>query len=150
MLSAMDTQCISSSPLDLEDIEDLFNDGSEDVNAIRRKNRQNIVIPKVKKKLKESKLEFKPAKAARPYTETSFLPGRNTIYIRTWGCAHNSSDSEYMAGQLVAQGYSWVETFLYHNWSLENGKCVNKLTGLFCLMTKNLLIIKWLSNEICN
>ena len=28
------------------------------------------------------------------------------VYVKTWGCAHNSSDSEYMAGQLAAQGYS--------------------------------------------
>lgn len=25
--------------------------------------------------------------------------------MKTWGCAHNSSDSEYMAGQLAAYGY---------------------------------------------
>ena len=28
------------------------------------------------------------------------------MYVKTWGCAHNSSDSEYMAGQLAAQGYT--------------------------------------------
>lgn len=27
------------------------------------------------------------------------------IYIKTWGCSHNNSDSEYMAGQLDAAGY---------------------------------------------
>lgn len=34
--------------------------------------------------------------------------GTHKIYVKTWGCAHNSSDSEYMAGQLAAKGYSIV------------------------------------------
>ncbi|CAH2224602.1 jg567, partial [Pararge aegeria aegeria] len=32
-----------------------------------------------------------------------------TIYVKTWGCAHNNSDSEYMAGLLAAQGYKLTE-----------------------------------------
>lgn len=35
----------------------------------------------------------------------SIIPGTQSIYVKTWGCAHNSSDSEYMAGQLAAFGY---------------------------------------------
>lgn len=35
----------------------------------------------------------------------SNIPGTQKIYVKTWGCAHNSSDSEYMAGQLAAFGY---------------------------------------------
>ncbi|KAL6184354.1 hypothetical protein ACLB2K_045756 [Fragaria x ananassa] len=34
------------------------------------------------------------------------VPGSETIYIKTFGCSHNQSDSEYMAGQLSAFGYS--------------------------------------------
>lgn len=30
------------------------------------------------------------------------------MYVKTWGCAHNSSDGEYMAGQLAAYGYKIV------------------------------------------
>ncbi|CAN6678693.1 unnamed protein product [Malus baccata var. baccata] len=33
------------------------------------------------------------------------VPGTQTIYIKTFGCSHNQSDSEYMAGQLSAFGY---------------------------------------------
>lgn len=33
------------------------------------------------------------------------LPGRARIWVKTWGCAHNTSDSEYMAGQLAEYGY---------------------------------------------
>lgn len=39
----------------------------------------------------------------------SFLPGKFSIYLRTWGCTHNSSDSEYMAGLLAAAGYRIVD-----------------------------------------
>lgn len=36
------------------------------------------------------------------YTYSSFPV---VIYIKTWGCSHNGSDSEYMAGILASQGY---------------------------------------------
>ncbi|KAK0425009.1 hypothetical protein QR680_008978 [Steinernema hermaphroditum] len=35
----------------------------------------------------------------------SFVPGTRKIYVRTWGCSHNNSDSEYMAGLLECAGY---------------------------------------------
>ena len=35
----------------------------------------------------------------------SIIPGTQTVYIKTWGCTHNNSDSEYMAGQLSSYGY---------------------------------------------
>ncbi|ESQ27994.1 hypothetical protein EUTSA_v10018307mg [Eutrema salsugineum] len=37
------------------------------------------------------------------------IPGTQTIYIKTFGCSHNQSDSEYMAGQLTAFGYALTE-----------------------------------------
>ncbi|XP_057457063.1 uncharacterized protein LOC130748004 [Lotus japonicus] len=37
---------------------------------------------------------------------SSAIPGTQTIYMKTFGCSHNQSDSEYMAGQLSAFGYS--------------------------------------------
>ncbi|GLT64545.1 hypothetical protein SLA2020_370310 [Shorea laevis] len=37
------------------------------------------------------------------------IPGIQTIYIKTFGCSHNQSDSEYMAGQLSAFGYSLTD-----------------------------------------
>ncbi|XP_058194906.1 uncharacterized protein LOC131311453 isoform X2 [Rhododendron vialii] len=33
------------------------------------------------------------------------IPGTEIIYMKTFGCSHNQSDSEYMAGQLSAFGY---------------------------------------------
>ncbi|KAK9270448.1 hypothetical protein L1049_026028 [Liquidambar formosana] len=38
------------------------------------------------------------------------IPGTQTIYIKTFGCSHNQSDSEYMAGQLSAFGYALSDT----------------------------------------
>ncbi|KAI9094597.1 hypothetical protein DFS34DRAFT_582746 [Phlyctochytrium arcticum] len=35
-----------------------------------------------------------------------FLPGRAAVYVKTWGCGHNNSDGEYMAGLLAANGYT--------------------------------------------
>jgi threonylcarbamoyladenosine tRNA methylthiotransferase CDKAL1 len=37
------------------------------------------------------------------------VPGCARIWVKTFGCAHNQSDGEYMAGQLQAYGYSLVE-----------------------------------------
>ncbi|EGV99226.1 CDK5 regulatory subunit-associated protein 1-like 1 [Cricetulus griseus] len=39
----------------------------------------------------------------------STIPGIQKIWIRTWGCSHNNSDGEYMAGQLAAYGYKITE-----------------------------------------
>ena len=36
----------------------------------------------------------------------SFIPGTNSVYVKTWGCTHNTSDGEYMAGLLASSGYS--------------------------------------------
>uniref|UniRef100_A0A158QH48 tRNA (N(6)-L-threonylcarbamoyladenosine(37)-C(2))-methylthiotransferase n=1 Tax=Rodentolepis nana TaxID=102285 RepID=A0A158QH48_RODNA len=33
------------------------------------------------------------------------IPGTQKIFIQVWGCAHNTSDAEYMAGLLSAYGY---------------------------------------------
>ncbi|KAK1794562.1 hypothetical protein P4O66_001287 [Electrophorus voltai] len=35
----------------------------------------------------------------------SVIPGTQKVWVKTWGCSHNNSDGEYMAGQLAASGY---------------------------------------------
>ncbi|KAM0005619.1 putative tRNA (N(6)-L-threonylcarbamoyladenosine(37)-C(2))-methylthiotransferase [Helianthus debilis subsp. tardiflorus] len=37
---------------------------------------------------------------------SSKVPGTQTIFLKTFGCSHNQSDSEYMAGQLSSFGYA--------------------------------------------
>lgn len=33
------------------------------------------------------------------------MPGIQKIYVKTFGCSHNVSDSEFMMGQLADYGY---------------------------------------------
>ncbi|XP_077496580.1 threonylcarbamoyladenosine tRNA methylthiotransferase [Amblyomma americanum] len=78
----------------VEDIEDIVRSAEDVVSPTTRRE----VIPRVKRR-----------KDVLEATGDSFLPGTHKIYVRTWGCAHNSSDSEYMAGQLAAKGYTIVD-----------------------------------------
>ena len=36
-------------------------------------------------------------------------PGTHSIFVKTFGCSHNISDSEFMVGQLAEYGYKMVE-----------------------------------------
>ena len=35
----------------------------------------------------------------------SGVPGTASVWVKTFGCSHNQSDSEYMSGQLQQYGY---------------------------------------------
>ena len=48
------------------------------------------------------------APAAAPPSSEVLLPGRQKVWVKTFGCSHNSSDGEYMAGQLSEYGYRWA------------------------------------------
>jgi threonylcarbamoyladenosine tRNA methylthiotransferase CDKAL1 len=39
------------------------------------------------------------------------VPGDATVFIHTFGCGHNVSDGEYMAGQLAEHGYRITDNF---------------------------------------
>lgn len=79
----------------IDDIEDLIS--SQDIQPKQRyANKKNVVI-RTKKRVEE--FREKP-------TYDSVVPGTQSIYLKTWGCAHNNSDSEYMAGILQAYGYN--------------------------------------------
>jgi len=54
--------------------------------------------------------KFSHSKLSHSNGARSNLPGLAQVYVRTWGCAHNSSDSEYMAGQLAAYGYDVTDS----------------------------------------
>lgn len=36
------------------------------------------------------------------------IPGTQSVFVKTWGCSHNNSDSEYMAGLLSQYGYNII------------------------------------------
>ena len=84
---------------DIEDIEDLIS--AEDVRP-----KERVILKKT-----EFSTINKETDIISPEIQiySSIIPGTQTIYIKTWGCTHNSSDSEYMAGQLASYGYTLTE-----------------------------------------
>lgn len=88
---------------DVEDIEDII--GLNDVAPKSRYRNKPLMIPKVRK-IKEKPVCKETPIPTIDSENTNFLQGSASVYVKTWGCAHNSSDSEYMAGQLAAQGYT--------------------------------------------
>lgn len=92
------------------DIEDMAFDHSEsederrkEVNTIKKnfskKQRQNRAFDK----------EDSKAKGCEAGDCTDNVPGTQKIYVKTFGCSHNVSDSEYMMGQLVDYGYKLID-----------------------------------------
>ena len=84
---------------EIEDIEDIVSPGDTSFGGPGRT--ISRVLPRALRKKKRSPLESQPVC-------DSFIPGRHLIYIKTWGCTHNTSDGEYMAGLLAASGYTIV------------------------------------------
>uniref|UniRef100_A0A8C7A6U6 tRNA-t(6)A37 methylthiotransferase n=1 Tax=Nothoprocta perdicaria TaxID=30464 RepID=A0A8C7A6U6_NOTPE len=86
----------------LEDIEDIVS--AQDLKPHERRSVRRNVFPKVRKRS-----SHKDIQADDDPPSDSIIPGAQKIWIRTWGCSHNNSDGEYMAGQLAAYGYKITE-----------------------------------------
>lgn len=84
----------------IDDIEDLIS--SQDITPKERYSSRKTIIVRPKRKTEEQELPQAPI-------HSSVIPGTQKIYFKTWGCTHNSSDTEYMAGQLAAYGYNLVK-----------------------------------------
>ncbi|XP_035527862.1 threonylcarbamoyladenosine tRNA methylthiotransferase [Morone saxatilis] len=82
----------------IEDIEDMVS--SSDPTPHERQSARKSIIPRSRKK-KELNHEELHA--------DSLIPGTQKIWMKTWGCSHNNSDGEYMAGQLAASGYKMTD-----------------------------------------
>lgn len=82
----------------LEDIEDIVS--AEDLKPHDRQFVRRNVFPKVRKRNSQQNVQTDDEPPG-----DSIIPGVQKIWIRTWGCSHNNSDGEYMAGQLAAYGY---------------------------------------------
>lgn len=82
----------------VDDIEDCVPKGSfpKPVDRIRNENK---VLPRALRRKASSH-------TSSPSVGDSFIPGTHSIYVKTWGCSHNNSDGEYMAGLLGASGYT--------------------------------------------
>lgn len=98
----------------MEDIEDLFAGGAGGappgfrlpLNAVGVNPKRNASKRSVSKQKDEVTTDSNRDSLAPPSMK---IPGTQTIYIKTFGCSHNQSDSEYMAGQLTAFGYGLTE-----------------------------------------
>uniref|UniRef100_A0A8C6GDB2 tRNA-t(6)A37 methylthiotransferase n=1 Tax=Mus spicilegus TaxID=10103 RepID=A0A8C6GDB2_MUSSI len=86
----------------LDDIEDIIS--QEDSKPQDRQFSRKHVFPKVRRRNTQKYLQ----EELRPPSDST-IPGIQKIWIRTWGCSHNNSDGEYMAGQLAAYGYKITE-----------------------------------------
>lgn len=95
---------------DIEDIlkQDVSNANDSSIDEINRASNKSFILPKSIKKPKQNQQEEENDDPEVLDTKTSNIPGVASIYIKTWGCTHNNSDSEYMAGQLAAYGYKLV------------------------------------------
>ena len=80
---------------DLGDLEDIVRAGDPDM----MRTRKNEVMPKRQPKFRRDR------RTADSSLEGS-IPGTQTVHVKTWGCSHNNSDGEYLAGQLASYGYN--------------------------------------------
>ena len=83
--------------MDIEDAGDLL----EDMLPNKSNNKQkpkNQIVKKTKKQNKNKKEEL-----------NSTNNNKKKIFVKTFGCSHNASDSEYMLGILSNQGYEIVD-----------------------------------------
>ncbi|XP_051722777.1 threonylcarbamoyladenosine tRNA methylthiotransferase isoform X2 [Ctenopharyngodon idella] len=83
----------------VDDIEDMVT--SYDPTPHERQFARRNIVPHARKN--------KQQPAGEELQTDSVIPGTQKIWVRTWGCSHNSSDGEYMAGQLAASGYKITE-----------------------------------------
>uniref|UniRef100_A0AAG5D076 tRNA-t(6)A37 methylthiotransferase n=1 Tax=Anopheles atroparvus TaxID=41427 RepID=A0AAG5D076_ANOAO len=87
----------------LGDIEDLIS--PEDPSPKDRyANKKDITVRA--KRTKVFRAPTKETTAVEKPVLDSVIPETQHIYMKTWGCAHNTSDTEYMAGQLAQYGYN--------------------------------------------
>lgn len=83
------------------DIEDCV--GPESLGPLDRLRSENKLLPRALRRKVPSSLSSHDSSG--PVAD-SFIPGTQSIYIKTWGCSHNNSDGEYMAGLLASNGYT--------------------------------------------
>ena len=95
----------------LDDIEDIIK--LEDLDREERLVTRKYVVPRPNIKRKSPKKEVQPVTDTVRTVERSrgsIIPGTQKIFVKTWGCTHNNSDSEYMTGQLASYGYKIIGT----------------------------------------
>mmetsp|Transcript_29859 Transcript_29859/g.42593 ORF Transcript_29859/g.42593 Transcript_29859/m.42593 type:complete len:611 (-) Transcript_29859:68-1900(-) len=69
---------------------------------------QNIASSGVKIQSRIASSKIAEEKSSIEKKSPSYLPGSQRVWLKTYGCSHNVSDSEYMEGLLKAYGYEMV------------------------------------------
>eukprot|EP01043_Picozoa_sp_COSAG02_P047934 COSAG02_NODE_4650_length_5132_cov_2.192690_1_plen_651_part_00 len=93
---AMPQSAASCATGGIDDLEDIVPAGGGDV--LRRPPKQAVVPKRARRR---------PAQSGDVYsTVEGSIPGTQTVHVKTWGCSHNNSDGEYMAGILQSYGYT--------------------------------------------
>nr|XP_015213213.1 PREDICTED: threonylcarbamoyladenosine tRNA methylthiotransferase isoform X1 [Lepisosteus oculatus] len=83
----------------VDDIEDMVS--AHDPKPHDRQFARKNIVPRSRKRNQQQNTE--------DLLVDSVIPGTQKVWMKTWGCSHNSSDGEYMAGQLAASGYKMTE-----------------------------------------
>ncbi|KAI9204840.1 uncharacterized protein BJ171DRAFT_90497 [Polychytrium aggregatum] len=102
---------------DIEDIEELTLPSDDPTSAANRKSVHQVAVRSFTRRSATNHSSAPAEPQPEPIVGsgagsrdscTPFLPGTATVWVKTWGCGHNNSDGEYMAGMLAAQGYRIV------------------------------------------
>ena len=80
----------------IDDLEDLVPVGGGDV--LLRPPKQAVVPKRARRRPSASRDVYSTVEGS--------IPGTQTVHVKTWGCSHNNSDGEYMAGILQSYGYT--------------------------------------------
>mmetsp|Transcript_964 Transcript_964/g.1006 ORF Transcript_964/g.1006 Transcript_964/m.1006 type:complete len:562 (+) Transcript_964:42-1727(+) len=86
----------------MEDIENSANDLTVNNDRIRQVNQVQLKKPSKTGKNNNNEIIDENDK------ENNYLPGKQKVWVKTYGCSHNISDSEYMEGLLTQYGYELV------------------------------------------
>ncbi|KAF1774488.1 Methylthiotransferase/radical SAM-type protein [Phytophthora cactorum] len=94
----------------MDDIEDMIGEEELDrvaVNSVRTP----MVAPKphFQDTIKTSAASSTASSSSDFDTKEPSVPGTQLIWIKTYGCSHNVSDSEYMQGVLASYGYRFTQ-----------------------------------------
>uniref|UniRef100_A0A8C6GE37 CDK5 regulatory subunit associated protein 1-like 1 n=1 Tax=Mus spicilegus TaxID=10103 RepID=A0A8C6GE37_MUSSI len=117
----------------LDDIEDIIS--QEDSKPQDRQFSRKHVFPKVRRRNTQKYLQ----EELRPPSDST-IPGIQKIWIRTWGCSHNNSDGEYMAGQLAAYGYKITDRDSLGIFTIFKGVSEFSSSWFWVLVLKTLII----------
>lgn len=103
----------------MEDIEDLEDAGPDPRQSrsirdshviVEQRGRQGVPeawqgVPEARQGVQEARQGVPGAWSPPGGGAQSSVPGTQRIWLKTFGCSHNSSDAEYMAGLLTEYGY---------------------------------------------